>query len=334
MNEPIDQPDLTPTAPDSAHAALPIHARWWTYQRERFPLLGHGALIAAFSFCAVSLSRTLRGAAGWPTATQLIVAFGTCFTFFLQLRIADEFKDYAEDLQYRPYRPVQRGVVSLRELRLIFVIGAAVQLLLATWLNAKLIFLLLMTWSYLALMSQEFFAADWLRPRATLYMLSHMLILPLVDLYATSSDWLPLQPAPPRGLGWFLAASYCNGMVIEIGRKIRQPEAEEIGVTTYSRLWGRGGAVTAWWLAQAATFGFAVMVGFETGCGFWIISVLAVALCGSILVGRLFLVHPRKGSGKWIETASGLWTLLLYLSLGLLPHLAKVVAREMDLHRS
>ena len=26
--------------------------RWWIYQRERFPLLGHGPLIAAFSFSA------------------------------------------------------------------------------------------------------------------------------------------------------------------------------------------------------------------------------------------------------------------------------------------
>ena len=36
--------------------------------------------------------------------------------FFLQLRIADEFKDFAEDSRFRPYRPVPRGLVTLTEL--------------------------------------------------------------------------------------------------------------------------------------------------------------------------------------------------------------------------
>jgi len=36
-------------------------------------------------------------------------------------------------------------------------------------------------------MSKEFFVADWLRRRPVLYMLSHMVIMPLVDLYATSN---------------------------------------------------------------------------------------------------------------------------------------------------
>jgi 4-hydroxybenzoate polyprenyltransferase len=34
----------------------------------------------------------------------------------------------------------------------------------------------------------------------------------------------------PAGLFWFLAASFCNGVVIEIGRKIRAPAQEEEGV--------------------------------------------------------------------------------------------------------
>ena len=33
--------------------------RWWTYQRERFPVFAHGSLIAAFSFSAVSYSASL-----------------------------------------------------------------------------------------------------------------------------------------------------------------------------------------------------------------------------------------------------------------------------------
>jgi hypothetical protein len=35
--------------------------RWWIYQRERFPLLAHSPVIAAFSLSAVSYSALVRG---------------------------------------------------------------------------------------------------------------------------------------------------------------------------------------------------------------------------------------------------------------------------------
>ena len=75
-------------------------------------------------------------------------------------------------------------------------------------------------------------------------MTSHMVILPLVDLYATACDWrVAGLRARRRGLFWFLVVSYLNGIVIEIGRKTRAPADEEHGVDTYSALWGTHGAV-------------------------------------------------------------------------------------------
>ena len=74
--------------------------RWWIYQRERFPVAAHGALIAAFSLSAVCFSALLRGASAFPPVRTLLVAFVSSFIFFLQLRIADEFKDYEEDARW------------------------------------------------------------------------------------------------------------------------------------------------------------------------------------------------------------------------------------------
>ena len=72
-------------------------ARWVVYQRERFPVLGHGALIAAFSTGAVCFSAQLRaagtGEAARPSAASLVVAFVSCLLFFFQLRVSDELKD-------------------------------------------------------------------------------------------------------------------------------------------------------------------------------------------------------------------------------------------------
>jgi 4-hydroxybenzoate polyprenyltransferase len=284
-------------------------------------VIAHGVLIAAFSFCAVSLSGMLRGSRDWPARASILVAFCTCFSFFLQLRIADEFKDFEEDRLHRPYRPVPRGLVSLRELGWLFAILGAIQLVLALWLDFHLIVLLAVTWVYLALMSKEFFVGTWLRRRHVLYMLSHMAIMPLIDLYATSTQWLPLQNHPPRGLIWFLLASYCNGLVIETGRKIRSPADEEPGVETYSVLWGRTAAVISWWTVMLATAGFGIIIGVQLGRPILIGGVLLGCWAGAIVIGSMFLARQTPRAGKWIENYAGLWTLVLYLGLGLLPRL-------------
>jgi 4-hydroxybenzoate polyprenyltransferase len=304
--------------------------RWWVYQHERFPIVAHGPLIAAFSFSAVSFSALLRGKSDLPGADSALVAFGTAFLFFLQLRIADEFKDFDEDARYRPYRPVQRGLVTLRELGILGAGCAVLQLLLALWLYPTLIFWLALVWVYLVLMSKEFFVAEWLRARPIPYLASHMMILPLVDFYATACDWWPAEKEPPEGLFWFLAASYCNGVVIELGRKIRAPVDEEEGVNTYSHLWGRRTAVLAWLGAMLATAVCASLAGARIGFAGEVAAVLSLALLVAALVGRNFLQHPITPRAKRIETLSGIWTILMYLSVGVVPLLLRWWVRQAE----
>ncbi|MEX2670767.1 MAG: UbiA family prenyltransferase [Phycisphaeraceae bacterium] len=315
---------MTRTADHKLHAPLDPTgiARWWVYQRERFPLLIHGPLIAAFSFCAVSLSTMLRGGEQIRPASAG-VAFVTCLLFFLQLRIADEFKDFAEDLRYRPYRPVPRGLVTLRELGGLFVIAATVQLLLALWLAPVLLILLAIAWAYLAAMTCEFGLRDHLSNRPLLYLISHMLIMPLVDLYATGTDWLVVGAGVPAGITWFLAASFFNGMTIDIGRKIRAPADEEPGVRTYTMLWGRSVAVVSWWAVVIASMlcalGAARRLDFVVELS--LLYLPLVALCG--WGGIVFLRRPHPGSGKRIELLTALCTLGLYLGLGVAPLIAR-----------
>lgn len=295
-------------------------AKWWTYQRERFPLAGHAPLIAAFSFCAVSYSQMLRkGAATVPPWQALLVAFVTCLVFFLQLRIADEFKDFDEDSQFRPYRPVPRGLVRLRELGWLFVGAAVVQVAAAFLLAPRMILLLLVPWVYLAGMSKEFFVRDWLKARPITYLWTHMLIMPLVDFYATGCDWLAGDHPAPTGLGWFLGASFFNGVVIETGRKIRAPMDEEPGVNTYTALWGIPVASAVWLAMLAATALCAWQAAGRIGFGWQVAAILGSLFSIAVLVVVSFARSPQQGRGKRIELLSGLWTLALYLSLGALP---------------
>lgn len=294
--------------------------RWVVYQRERFPLAGHAPLVAAFSASAVCFSSLLRGRVAAPSPAALLVAFITSLLFFLQLRIADEFKDFQDDARFRPYRPVPRGLVTLRELAWTGVAAGLIQLGLALWLYAPLAWLLMPAWGYLALMTREFFVPRWLKAHPLLYMASHMLILPLVDLYATACDWrvAGLRHAP-AGLFWFLIVSYMNGVVIEIGRKTRAPADEEYGVETYSALWGAHWAARVWLLAVvltgAATWAASARIGTEAPT-VMMLAVLALA-CG--VVARRFVRAITPGSGHWIEIMAGVWTVLMYIGLGAAP---------------
>ena len=294
--------------------------RWWVYQSERFPVLAHGPVILAFSLSAVGYSALLRGASSFPGWKPCVVAFASSFLSFLQLRIADEFKDFEEDSRYRPYRPVPRGLVSLNELARLWMACIAAQLVLCLWLSPRILWLLIATWIYLGLMTKEFFARRWLKARPVAYMVSHMAIMPLVDFYATACDWATAgRTHPSAGLMWFLLVSFLNGMVMEIGRKIRSPRDEEHGVETYSALWGAKNAVIVWMALMGCAAILAWTAARKIHCEGAIALVLSCIIAASSVIGIMFLRSQGTGAGKRLETMAGVWSLLLYLSLGVLP---------------
>ena len=294
--------------------------RWWIYQRERFPLLAHGPLIAAFAASGVSLSAALRSART-PTVGSLLVACLSAFCFFVQLRVADEIKDAADDARHRPYRPVPRGLVTLGELRWVGIAAGAVQVIAALLFDARLLIVLAAVWAYMALMRVEFFASAWLRSRPVTVLWTHMLVMPLIDLYVTATDWLPVGAHVVTGLRWFLCASFFNGMVVEIGRKIRVPADEEPGVETYSSAWGRTRALGAWLAVMMASLVSAVLAARVVGAGTWTAAILAMLWSVALGEGVQFLRSTRRGAGRRIEVIAGVWTLAVYLTLGVAPWL-------------
>ena len=133
---------------------------------------------------------------------------------------------------------------------------------------------------------------------------------------------------PPEGLFWFVAVSYCNGLVIEIGRKIRAPADEEEGVNTYSATWGARRAVFVWLGVMLLTASCAVVavrpIGFVVPVAVW----LGVLLVIAVGVTWGFLRAPRPGRGKQIELLSGLWTIGMYLSIGAVPLAWRLLVRD------
>jgi 4-hydroxybenzoate polyprenyltransferase len=89
-------------------------------------------------------------------------------------------------------------------------------------------------------------------------------------------------------------------------------------VETYTALWGHQRAVLAWLIALAVTAIAAALATFQIEMPWEIVAYVAVVALATVM-GLRFLRRPTPGSGKPIELVSGLWTLVLYLSLGAIP---------------
>lgn len=320
-SEPTDARGVDHPHPDDRS----LLRRFIEYQSERFPLLGNGLLIVVFTFSAISYSRVCRGAEGFIAPGLFALGAATAIYFFLLLRLFDEHKDAEEDARFRPYRPVPRGLITLAELRGIGYGLGAILLAANALVAPRLLSAIGLVIGYMLLMSREFFVRDWLKQHPIIYMLSHMVIMPGIDFYTTGLDWLHLGVDPASGLGWFLLVTFLNGMVIEVGRKIRAPEDEEVGVETYSALYGPKRATLLWIGIVAATYICALLASDHAGYGVTEIAVLTGILLLTLLPPLLFFRTPTSKRAKLIETTAGLWTIGMYLTLGGVPMVGELV---------
>ncbi|OAJ72151.1 hypothetical protein AYJ08_19410 [Brevibacillus sp. SKDU10] len=292
--------------------------RWWIYQRERFPIVQNGIVVAVFSISTMLYSSILRNGSS-PSLQSLVIGFLSTFLFFLLLRIADEFKDFEEDSRFRSYRAVPRGVVTLKHLGVLGVFIGLLQLGMAYWLSPKLIFWLVLAWGYLALMSKEFFVKEWLKAHPIIYLLSHMVMMPMIVMYIVACDWVTASDTIPSGLPWLLLASYGNGIILEIGRKIRIPEDEEYGVETYSFLWGYKRATWIWVAVVFLTSFVVWMASVQVGAGQIVMWCAGLNVLIAVWMAVTFLKSMTTKVAQALEKVSGLLIILLYLSLGLVP---------------
>ena len=292
-------------------------SRWWIYQAERFPLVKTVPLLAMFSAASLSVSAVLAGRPV-PGIEAYLIGFTLVFLLFFQLRVCDEIKDSSDDRRYRPERPIPRGLVTLREVVILGAVTVPAAIALALVWGSGLIWLLALVWLWLALMTAEFGAPDWLKARPVLYLVSHMAIMPLIDLLLTAVEWAS-HGAPHPGLAWFVALSFANGCVLELGRKLWAAESERPGVDSYSRLWGPRRATAVWLGFVALSFGLLCGVGVAVGQGlvFAALGLLGVGAC--LLAGLAYARTPDLRAEKRVDLVAGLWVFLCYATAGFVP---------------
>jgi UbiA prenyltransferase family len=255
--------------------------RLHAYTRERFPLAPY-ALATALFFLSAYLSA--RGLAGRPTVfgAEAVIGLVTVFLLFLQLRIVDEFKDERFDAEHYPERPVPRGLVTLAELRALGVVTVAVQIVLNALLGVRILLLVSGVLLFTALTAREFFIGERLRRNFLYYTLAHMAVLPVLACYAYGLAVLSGgDPAFDPAFVFFLALSYLAGLLLELARKTRAPEAERAGVYSYTKHLGtRGLSDLAVGIVAAASIcclglGLALTFGFSYHATVWILCLVA-----------------------------------------------------------
>ena len=175
-------------------------------------------------------------------------------------------------------------------------------------------------------MRVEFFIPEWLKRHQAAYVISHMMIIPLIDLYASGLDWKLEQESMHLGLLWFFCLSFFNGIVLEIGRKIRAPEGEEEGVVSYTSLYGTKGAVVIWLVMLTITLAFIVGAMNYAHYGIWSYVAIVTALLGASTPGIMFLRSSTQKNAKVIEKVSGIWAILMYLIIGAFPMLTNLLS--------
>ncbi|MGH9363588.1 MAG: UbiA family prenyltransferase, partial [Thermoanaerobaculia bacterium] len=294
----------------------PYPARLRAYLAERFPLLGNVLLIASYYSSNQFLAQALLhpgepmryGPWSLPGAVALLC-------FFFHLRVFDEHKDFEEDSRNYPERVLQRGLVTLKDLRRLGAAAIALEVILGALRGWGALSSVLAAQLFSLLMLKEFFAGGWLRRRFLLYATSHMLIMPLLGIVVFGfAAGLPAWEAP----AWFWLYALVGFFVTfnwEVSRKIRAPEEEREGVDSYTKVFGTLGAANVVLAIRVIDTALVSLVGWRLGASGWFYLVL-VALFGVCLVGYFqYRLRPSPRTAKRMEVYAAAYIVAFDLTL-------------------
>ncbi len=210
--------------------------RFKMYTDERFPFLATAVFVLLFSFNSFYLFDALNLNTKVVFSIPMLLGYLTMFLVFFHLRLMDEFKDYKDDVRAYPERILSRGIIQLKDFKLILSYFFVFEIAMNLYLGQRHFYAWLIVFVYSLLMYKEFFVGEWLEKRLTLYLISHQLILPMMafymfsivsqgDFFATSNIWATI----------FIASL---SFYYEIARKTWSKDREQAGADSYTSVWG------------------------------------------------------------------------------------------------
>lgn len=290
-------------------------SKWLIFINERFSPLAYLAMIASFLFAHYALVNIVAPGVEVTLASTILLAVGAT-AFFLKLRLYDEVKDYGNDLEAYPNRPLPRGLLTVADVKKGIAVCLSVELLAFWFLGLAPLLAMTITVLYSLLMYNEFFLREYLRLRLTAYALAHTAVSVLLSLaiYSGISNQFIWQLDPAAY--FFALSSWCLFNIFEFGRKTFSSEEERAAVESYSKLYGRFGAVS---LTGVMVIGMVSLLYFTPLvylAGFWPFMVTASVFLGATALAYAF--YDKLLLGKIYRAASSVFIIVIYGGIVLL----------------
>ncbi len=282
--------------------------KWLWFINERFNPLTYAVMIFVFLGAHYILYLKFFNHSVFPNFSAILnllpLAMATCL-FFFKLRLLDEVKDMGSDALHHPERPLPRGILSKNEVIQAAYILMATEIILFSFYGFWSFLSALIVVGYSLVMYKEFFIKRWLRAHLTTYAVSHTFVVVLISV----TIFVSLLGKPfseiPREFVYFSFASWFLFNIFEFGRKTFAKSEEKKGVDSYSKIFGKLGAVLLV-LAMAALSSLL----FEKSGIFTSILFLPLALVG--IVGLLYTATENLYFVKAYRSLTSFYIILAY----------------------
>jgi hypothetical protein len=286
------------------------------WMRERFPVR-NAVFFAVFYATALLVARaTARGPGPVVLTLRDLAGFVAVWCFFLMLRVFDEHKDFEADAIAHPTRVLQRGLITLGDLKRVGGVAIAVQLGIGLWLDRGIgpvtgWWVAAFAWSIL--MAREFFVRAWIRRHLVVYALTHIVVMAILAM------WIATMGAPRAvhaAASWaFAALSLFAGLAFEIARKMRAPEQEHPLADSYTQALGvpRASLLLVGTVigAALAAIGLTSLLTGRVGM-IAVVPVGAVAVLAALSIAR-FRSRPTPAAARRSEAAVGVAALATHV---------------------
>jgi len=276
-------------------------SRLWQYQTERFSL--GGVLLSTTAVVASSAVVLLGRMPVLPTIIATLASL--CFLF--HVRVIDEHRDDAHDAQFHTERPVQRGLISLTELKyadaicIVLFLGGSLLGSITTPLWA------LLALCYTIVTRYEFFMYEVIRRRYFLYNGINLVQVVFLQLFVYSF-FLPTFYNDPV-IFIHLALVFTGSMLFEVLRKIRVAEEETKGHDTYSWHLGLPGATYVLIGISLIMYALEVTILPEKNYLLATLSTFAILL---VITAMYHKQYQAKKSEVWLMFISFLYVIILH----------------------
>lgn len=271
----------------------------YTYQKERFPIIV--LTLTTFSGILSSYAIVLSRA----SAARVMLIFFSVMAYLFHMRFIDEYRDYDHDSRYHGERPIQSGMITLRELQRLDIASQAFFMAAAFWLGGKAIIFGVLALAYTFFAKHDFFLREVLWKKFFVYNMINMVQLFLLQFFIYFS--LVRNIFFTRNIFFHLAFVFFLVVLIEVSRKVKLPNEESRGLDTYS--WHLGFIPSLFFAAFIGVLAYGMFI-FLTGH-----IEISAALPALFLFSTVLHMNMRNKTGESMFLVS---TLALYVGLNFL----------------